>query len=138
MDGGEVDWYVQEGRISEVAAYCETDVVNTYRVWLVYELFRGTLRSKDLHLRGPSPHDRSTPRLPEELHPGAVCAVGCAGHRFRICAWSSLTRDQIALMQNDNVASSQFPGLHELGVEPTPVDAVLDEVGRRAAASGLR
>jgi uncharacterized protein YbjT (DUF2867 family) len=47
-----------------------------------------------------------------------------------------LTRDQIALMQNDNVASPDFPGLRELGVEPTPVDAVLDEVGRRAAASG--
>ena len=43
MDGGEVELYVQEGRIGEVAAYCETDVVNTYRVWLVYELFRGTL-----------------------------------------------------------------------------------------------
>src|SRR5215204_5527886 len=43
MDGGEVDRYVQEGRIGEVAAYCETDVVNTYRVWLVYELFRGAL-----------------------------------------------------------------------------------------------
>jgi len=43
MNGGEVDRYVQEGRIAEVAAYCETDVVNTYRVWLVYELFRGTL-----------------------------------------------------------------------------------------------
>src|SRR5215207_9982930 len=41
-----------------------------------------------------------------------------------------LTRDQIALMQNDNVASSQLPGLSELGVEPTPVNAVLDEVGR--------
>ena len=27
----------------EVSAYCETDVVSTYRVWLVYELFRGTL-----------------------------------------------------------------------------------------------
>jgi hypothetical protein len=26
-----------------VAAYCETDVVSTYRVWLVYELFRGRL-----------------------------------------------------------------------------------------------
>jgi hypothetical protein len=39
-------------------------------------------------------------------------------------------------MQNDNVASSQFPGLRELGVEPTPVDAVLDKIGRRAAASG--
>ena len=49
-----------------------------------------------------------------------------------------LTRDQIALMQNDNVASPDFPRLRELGVEPTPVDAVLDEVGHRAAASGLR
>jgi uncharacterized protein YbjT (DUF2867 family) len=37
-----------------------------------------------------------------------------------------LTRDQIALMQNDNVVSSQFPGLRELGIEPTSVDAVLE------------
>jgi 3'-5' exonuclease len=29
MDGSEVDRYVQEGRVGEVAAYCETDVVNT-------------------------------------------------------------------------------------------------------------
>jgi 3'-5' exonuclease len=43
MDGSEVDRYVQEGRIGEVAAYCETDVISTYRVWLVYELFRGTM-----------------------------------------------------------------------------------------------
>lgn len=43
IDGGEVDRYVQDGRIAEVAAYCETDVVSTYRVWLVHELFRGTL-----------------------------------------------------------------------------------------------
>src|SRR5215207_5667219 len=41
MDGSEVDRYVQEGRIGEVAAYCETDVISTYRVWLVHELFRG-------------------------------------------------------------------------------------------------
>lgn len=43
IDGGEVDRYVQEGRIGEVAGYCETDVVSTYRVWLVHELFRGSL-----------------------------------------------------------------------------------------------
>lgn len=43
IDGSQVDQYVQEGRIGEVAAYCETDVVNTYRVWLVHELFRGRL-----------------------------------------------------------------------------------------------
>jgi 3'-5' exonuclease len=43
IDGSEVEKYVREGRIAEVAAYCETDVVNTYRVWLRYELFRGRL-----------------------------------------------------------------------------------------------
>jgi 3'-5' exonuclease len=35
--------YCLDGRIKEVADYCETDVVNTYRVWLRYELFRGKL-----------------------------------------------------------------------------------------------
>ena len=35
--------YFHEGKIKEIADYCETDVVNAYRVWLRYELFRGTL-----------------------------------------------------------------------------------------------
>ena len=35
--------YFHEGKIKEIADYCETDVVNTYQVWLRYELFRGTL-----------------------------------------------------------------------------------------------
>jgi predicted PolB exonuclease-like 3'-5' exonuclease len=43
MGGPDVERYCREGRIAEVAAYCETDVVNTYRVWLRYELFRGRL-----------------------------------------------------------------------------------------------
>ena len=43
MHGGEVARYFLEGRIKEVADYCETDIVNTYRVWLRYELFRGKL-----------------------------------------------------------------------------------------------
>lgn len=43
IDGGEVERYVREGWIGEVARYCETDVVSTFRVWLVHELFRGTL-----------------------------------------------------------------------------------------------
>jgi len=41
--GGEVERRFHEGKIKEVAEYCETDVINTYRVWLRYELFRGTL-----------------------------------------------------------------------------------------------
>jgi predicted PolB exonuclease-like 3'-5' exonuclease len=43
MSGGDVEKYYRDGRIREIADYCETDVVNTYRVWLRYELFRGRL-----------------------------------------------------------------------------------------------
>jgi predicted PolB exonuclease-like 3'-5' exonuclease len=43
IDGSEVEQYFLDGKIKEVADYCETDVVNTYRVWLRYELFRGRL-----------------------------------------------------------------------------------------------
>jgi predicted PolB exonuclease-like 3'-5' exonuclease len=43
IDGGQVEKYFREGKIKEIAEYCETDVVNTYRVWLRYELFRGRL-----------------------------------------------------------------------------------------------
>src|SRR5262245_29559470 len=43
IHGGEVARYCLEGKINEVADYCETDIVNTYRVWLRYELFRGRL-----------------------------------------------------------------------------------------------
>jgi len=43
IDGSRVEEMVLAGQIEEVARYCETDVVNTYRVWLVYELFRGSM-----------------------------------------------------------------------------------------------
>ena len=39
--------YFREGKIQEIADYCETDVVNTYRVWLRFELFRGRLGPDD-------------------------------------------------------------------------------------------
>jgi hypothetical protein len=46
--GADVEKYCRERRIVEVAAYCETVVVNTYRVWLRYELFRGRLTENRL------------------------------------------------------------------------------------------
>jgi predicted PolB exonuclease-like 3'-5' exonuclease len=49
VDGSRVDEMVLVGRIAEVAHYCESDVVNTYRVWLVYELFRGALTADQLN-----------------------------------------------------------------------------------------
>ena len=48
IDGSEVALYHREGRIEEIADYCETDVVNTYRIWLRYELFRGKLKEAEL------------------------------------------------------------------------------------------
>jgi predicted PolB exonuclease-like 3'-5' exonuclease len=43
IDGTEVHAYFRDRRIQEIADYCETDIVNTYRVWLRYELFCGKL-----------------------------------------------------------------------------------------------
>jgi predicted PolB exonuclease-like 3'-5' exonuclease len=48
VDGSQVDSMLQEGKIEEVAAYCETDLINTYRIWLLYEVFRGVLSSDGL------------------------------------------------------------------------------------------
>jgi 3'-5' exonuclease len=39
----EVERYCHEGKLKEIPDYCEIDVVNTFRMWLRYELFRGTL-----------------------------------------------------------------------------------------------
>jgi 3'-5' exonuclease len=43
ISGADVERYYREGRIREIAEYCESDVLNTYRVWLRHELFRGRL-----------------------------------------------------------------------------------------------
>jgi predicted PolB exonuclease-like 3'-5' exonuclease len=43
ISGADVERYHREGRIREIAEYCESDVLNTYRVWMRYELFRGEL-----------------------------------------------------------------------------------------------
>jgi predicted PolB exonuclease-like 3'-5' exonuclease len=48
VDGSKVDVMVSAGQIDEVARYCETDVVNTYRLWLIYELFRGAMTPEQL------------------------------------------------------------------------------------------
>ena len=43
MDGSEVHAAIAAGRIQEVRAYCETDVVNTYLVYQRFRLMRGEL-----------------------------------------------------------------------------------------------
>lgn len=49
MDGSAVWDSYREGRMSEIRDYCETDVLNTYLVYLRWELFRGTLDANDFN-----------------------------------------------------------------------------------------
>ena len=48
IDGSRVEEMVLSGQIEEVSRYCESDVVNPYRVWLVYELFGGATTTEQL------------------------------------------------------------------------------------------
>ena len=43
MDGSEVHAAFADGRIDDIRRYCETDVMNTYLVYLRFQLLRGTL-----------------------------------------------------------------------------------------------
>jgi len=48
IDGSQVEDLANTGRIDQVADYCEADVFTTYRVWLVYELFRGSINPAEI------------------------------------------------------------------------------------------
>ena len=48
MDGSAVWGAWQEGRIDEIRDYCETDVVNTFLVYLRFQQMRGVLTAKAL------------------------------------------------------------------------------------------
>jgi 3'-5' exonuclease len=50
ISGADVERYHREGRIREIAEYCESDVLNTFRVWLRYELFRRGLSYKEFRM----------------------------------------------------------------------------------------
>jgi predicted PolB exonuclease-like 3'-5' exonuclease len=80
IDGTEVERYFLEGRIKKIADYCEVDVINTYRVWLRYELFRGRLTESEHQASERSlvefiaarlnraPHSQQAPEVGPELH----------------------------------------------------------------------
>ena len=47
MSGDKVWDAYQAGKLAEIRAYCETDVLNTYLVYLRFELIRGRLSADD-------------------------------------------------------------------------------------------
>lgn len=50
MSGSKVWDYYQQGKIQEIRGYCETDVLNTYLVYLRFELMRGKLSAEQYHI----------------------------------------------------------------------------------------
>lgn len=59
MDGSKVWGAYQAGKLNEIRDYCETDVLNTYLVYLRFELIRGNLDSAG--------HDREVARVRQWL-----------------------------------------------------------------------
>jgi predicted PolB exonuclease-like 3'-5' exonuclease len=72
VDGSRVEDMVLAGQIEEVARYCESDVLNNYRVWLVYELFRGAITDKQLEWSEAQIRDFVTTRKSANPH---LCAT---------------------------------------------------------------
>ncbi len=46
IDGSQVAGFAGDGRFTEIAQYCEHDVVATYKVWLRHELFAGPAHTR--------------------------------------------------------------------------------------------
>jgi predicted PolB exonuclease-like 3'-5' exonuclease len=70
-----VERYFHEGKIEEIADYCESDVVNTYQVWLRYELFRGKLTQNEFEASQRSLADfidarSNVKQRPSDMPPG--------------------------------------------------------------------
>jgi len=76
IDGSEVAQYHRDGRIQEIANYCETDVVNTYRIWLRYELFRGKLTVAELEASEANLSNYIKARSNTKPHLMVYCVVG--------------------------------------------------------------
>jgi predicted PolB exonuclease-like 3'-5' exonuclease len=77
IDGGQVEELAQAGRLAEIAQYCESDVLNTYRVWLIHELFRGSITTQKLEWSEAQAREFVGRRRP--LNPHLIDAMGVQG-----------------------------------------------------------
>jgi predicted PolB exonuclease-like 3'-5' exonuclease len=68
IDGSQVEAYFNAGRIQDIADYCKSDVINTYRLWIRHELFRGRLDQSQFEFS-----ERKVVRL---VGPAEYCIAG--------------------------------------------------------------
>lgn len=77
VDGSAVQTLWDEGNISDIRNYCETDVLNTYLVFLRFERLRGQITEKDCQ------------RLTQEVH-DLLTASDAAHLQYFLQAWMAL------------------------------------------------
>jgi NADH dehydrogenase len=63
------------------------------------------------------------PRLVPQPQPFALWRILASG--AEVLPGSPLTRNQVALMQRDNIASADCPGLSSLDIAPTEIETLL-------------
>jgi predicted PolB exonuclease-like 3'-5' exonuclease len=85
IDGSRVEEMVLAGQIEEVARYCESDVLNTYRVWLVYELFRGSITAQELDWSEAQIRDFVAKRKTANSHLSASLGTANATETRELC-----------------------------------------------------
>ena len=85
MDGSRVEEMILAGQIDEVARYCESDVLNNFRVWLMYELFRGSINTAELGWSERQVGDYVTTRKATNPH----LAVHSPPHRGHCATFSN-------------------------------------------------
>jgi hypothetical protein len=119
IDGSEVERYFLERRIKEIADYCGTDVVNTYRVWLRYELFRGRL--------GESEHQASERSLADFIRG----RVNTALHSDRA---PEVQRTELRAAEVEDLDRGSAPASEVTSIDTWVVD-LLDKPENKRAAS---
>jgi len=146
IDGAEVERYFLEGKTKEIADYCAVDVVNTYRVWLRYELFRGRLSESEhqasercladfigARVKTP-PHFHRAPEGPElriaEME-GSHRASAPAGKATSIDTWVADLLDK----PEEKRAASLYELLLRLNLDMSHLDEAREAYVRRL---GLR
>ena len=67
MYGSRVEEMILGNQIDEVAPYCESEVLNNYPVWLMCELFRGSINTAEFGWSERQVGDYVTTRRPLTL-----------------------------------------------------------------------
>ncbi len=121
--------YVGDVADAVMAAVARPDAVGTTyeiggpRVWSMREIMA--------YILAVTGRDKMMVNIP-------MCVARIQAAVMELIPGKPLTRDQLLLLQRDNVASAGLPGLKELDIVPTPVELIVPAYLRRFQPGGGR